>query len=231
MLGPFDLWVVRSGGEAFLAWSTAGDELRERGFDDAPRPDSQPALLRVPEPGRIVLEPRTAPLSIVARPETPVSLAPGASLRAYVSTPLWLQMSTRGGAGPELAVQPLKHTWAGTTTDGSLCIATRTHLRLSLERLPRRAHRILSAIVLRNATNETVKVERLVLPLPLARLYADGDLLWSESITLVHKEGGTDSLLNGPPREAASAVQVAASRVSSSRGLTGVVSAVLAGIV
>lgn len=230
-LGPFDLWVHRRRGEASLAWRNDGDEARDRRIDEEARPEGLAPTLRLPAPGAISLVPRTAPISVVARPETPLWLAPGAAMRCYVSTPLTLQIVAGGTPGPELPVQPLKHAWAGSTTDGSLCIATRTHLRLDPDRMLRRPHRILTAVVIRNATPAPVTLERLVLPLPLARLYAKDDLIWSEAIDVVQKADGGEPSMLGCPKEAPNAVEVARARLPNSRGLSGVVTAVLAGIV
>lgn len=233
-VGPLDLWLVPGPAEVEVLWGTTGDDTRRAAFDDQPPPDDHPRNQRVRVAVRghaVSIHPRCAPMSVVARAERPILVGPGRSIRAWVSTPLWLAVETDAGPGPELAAQPVKHTWAGPTTEGQRCVATRTLLRLNLENVPPRDHRVLSTVELHNHDVLPLTVERIALPMPLARLYATDRGLWSETLRLVHRGDRTDADPIGPPRETKAPALLAEARVPSDHNpLKHVFGAVLAGV-
>ncbi len=257
VLGAFDLWVQPAphvgSGVRILHWRSTGDperpaSIRTEGVvvpEPPPRlPGDAPEAMRTTTAGPIRIAPRVPPLSVVARPEMPVWLGVGETLRAYVGVPAWVTLDVGAthpdGVGvPELPLQALQRTWVGTPTEGSLCLATRTHLRLSVDRLQHTAHRIACPVVLRNSGTEALTIERLVLPLPAARLYTAVDptgnaALWSETLVIDHTRDGPVARADGPPDEAqahGAVTQVAEARENVPRGLSGVVSAVLQGFV
>jgi hypothetical protein len=255
VLGPFDLWVLPAPevgpGVRILRWRSDGDPDRPASLalegvrtpgPEAVEPDD---VLRVTASGPVHIAPRVPPMSVVARPETPVSLGVGETLRAFVGVPAWasVKVGDQGKAtGLDLPLQTLQRTWVGTPTEGFLCFATRTHLRLTVDRLQHTAHRVACPVVVTNNSAEPLTVDRLVLPLPAARLYlasqapgsTDSPRLWSEVLRIDHTPDGPVARTNGPPSDATShgpAQVVGDAREAAPRGLTGVVSAVLSGFV
>lgn len=231
-VGPLDLWLLPGSAEIEGLWSTSGDEARPLSVDvgEPPPEITERMRLAVDEP-EVVVSPRTSPLPVMARAERPILVGPGRTLKVYLSTPLWVEVETNAGKGFEVAAQPVKHAWSGATTEGNLCIATRTLLRLHLDNVDGRAHRILTAVELHNHHDEPLRVERMVLPMPLARVYTTETGLWSETIRLVHRGDRTDAEPHGPPREARHAELVAEARSPASRSvLKHVFDAVLGGM-
>jgi hypothetical protein len=240
-VGPLDLWLVpgldqrgASGkaGEIEALWSTSGDDSRALSLDAAdPPPDLADRMRLAVDQPDVVVSPRTSPLAVMARAERPILVGPGRTLNVFLSTPLWIEVETDAGKGFEVAAQPVKHAWSGATTEGNLCIATRTLLRLHLDNVDARPHRILTAVELHNHHDEPLRVERMVLPMPLARVYATETGLWSETIRLVHRGDRTDAEPHGPPGEARHAELVAEARSPASRSvLKHVFDAVLGGM-
>lgn len=232
VLGPLDLWCMPGPSELELAWTTGGESTRVAAEPEPGEPPEGASRLRiaVARP-TVTIVPRSAPRAVVARVERPVWVGPGRAIRVYVSTPLWLRVETEAGPAPEIPAQAIKHTWSGPTTDGQLCVATRTPLRLDLAGLPPHPHRLLTAIDLHNHHDQPLSVDRVALPLPLARIFETERGLWTETLRLIHRGERTDATPTGPPREVASARVVAEARAPAERSvLKDVFSAVLAGV-
>lgn len=142
---------------------------------------------------RIKLSPLLADRSVVIRPQQPVYLLGGQSITLYLSTPIWLkaEVSDPPVLLKEFPVLRLSDTWFGSSTrEGELCYAGRTQARHNLAELPRRPHRAITPMTIRNETVEPVPLEKISLPVPLLSLYgADDGSLWTQRVTLT-LEGG-----------------------------------------
>jgi hypothetical protein len=83
-------------------------------------------------------------------------------------------------------VQRLSDTWFGPSTrEGELCYAARTHARNHLEQVPRRPHRAVTPVKVRNEAATLLPIEKLSLPVPMLSVYGDPQGgLWSEEVHL-----------------------------------------------
>lgn len=155
------------------------------------------------------LWPALADRPVIVRPEKPLYVLAGEEVTLYVSTPLWLLVEV--GDPPRLLREIPSHrpsdTWFGPNTrEGELCYAARSAGRLKLAELPRRLHRAVTPVQIRNQAADALLVERLRLPVEYLSLYqAPDDLLWTQAVALNRSGGGDLAALElgeGVPPEA-----------------------------
>lgn len=197
-LGPLTLAVGRSAG----AWLVAVS--REEARDTASRACCR-VRRRLPEQfeARYVqaqsaewlrFEPLLADRPVVVRPYRPVFLLSHEEVTLYLSTPVFIRVAA--GDPPtvlrEIPSQPMSDTWFGPNTrSGELCFAGRTQARHRLEELPVRAHRAITPLRIRNATEAALELEKFSLPVPVLTLFGAGNgSLWTQQVTLVREEVG-----------------------------------------
>ncbi len=173
--------------------------------------------------GILTTTPLLADRAVIARPHKPFHLTAGEEATLYLSSPLWLQLAagTAKKKLTEIAMQRPSDTWFGPSTlEGELAYASTTHCRLNLDELPRRTHRAITPLNIRNQADSTLLVERLNLPAPLLPLYASQDgSLWTPKITLTREKDGDMAALkvdNTAPSEAGNTTRVSEPRQKSS---------------
>ncbi len=176
---------------------------------------------------RLTVSPRLADRPIISRPRIPFNLTAGEEVTLYVSSPLWLELAL--GTSPatvleEVAIQRPSDTWFGPSTlEGELCYASATHCRIHLAELPRRAHRAITPVLIRNKADTTLTIERLNLPAPLLSIYACADgQLWTPRVTLTRgKDGDMAELIidHEAPEEAKSPELVGTPRNTANVGV------------
>jgi hypothetical protein len=131
------------------------------------------------------LVPRPPPRPIVARPELPLVVPVGVNATVHVGVPLWFGLEDDGLALDEIPALRLSDTWFGTPTQGELCFATRTHLRLEIGSVPRTPFRALCVIDVRNEGPDALVLERVRLPAPSLSIYLDAeDRPWTSPVRL-----------------------------------------------
>jgi hypothetical protein len=155
------------------------------------------------------IRPALADRPVISRPVTPFHLPAGEEATLFVSSPVWLHVAV---AKPprdltEIAIQRPSDTWFGPSSrEGQLCYDSRTSGRLHLEEVPRRPHRAVTRVVIRNEGSDALRLERLSLPAPyLAVFEADDGRLWTTPVTLVRDQTGqmgTVKIHESPPPEA-----------------------------
>lgn len=141
---------------------------------------------------QLCVAPRLADRPVVSRPSTPFSVPPGEEATLFVSSPLWihLQVHEPRVSLHEVALQRPSDTWLGLTTaeDGEFCYASRTQGRLALDELPRRMHRAITPVVVRNHAETPFLLERVNLPVTYLSLYQGANgYLWTQAVTM-HRE-------------------------------------------
>ncbi|RMF77300.1 MAG: hypothetical protein D6739_12950 [Nitrospirae bacterium] len=206
-------WVESPVGEVGLSVATAVEAL--------PAYDQQERYVCRAGGDRLRLRPVLADRPVISRPVVPLHLLAGEEVTLFVSSPVWLRLAVGEPPRPltEIAIQRPSDTWFGPSTmEGQLCYDSRSQGRLSLERVPRRPHRAVTRVVVRNAGEDAMRLERLSLPVPYLALFAGVDgRLWTRPVTLVrdrsgemgtvriHKrvpeEAGDGAELLSPPRE------------------------------
>lgn len=169
--------------------------------------------------GLLTITPLLADRPVISRPNTPFNLTAGEEATLYVSSPLWLELTVGNSRKKlkEIAIQRPSDTWFGPSTrEGELCYASTTHCRLHLEELPKRLHRAITPVLIRNEADTTLLVERINLPAPLLPLYASSSQqLWTPQIKLIRKRDGDMAELNieeRAPQEANDVVRLSEPR-------------------
>lgn len=180
-IGPLELWARRRAQEWRLATRHHAEEDREDwelslplDGDQLPDAGEVSRFAMANTTSRLELRPALGDRTIVTRPLVPLHLLGGEEVTLFVSTPLWIRISTDPGdrGFADICTVRLQDTWLGTSTlDGELCYGSKTAARLHEENLPRRAHRAITEVVLKNPSSSELLIERLGLPVSHLPLY------------------------------------------------------------
>jgi len=141
------------------------------------------------------LKPSLPDRTVVCRPKFPITLVPDASVILYLSTPIWLTISTTDKKYTllkEIATQRLSDTWFGASTrEGELCYASQTIGRLDLDKLPYRRQRAITPLLIENKADNDLVFERIALPAPSLSLFlAESGQLWTQNVSLIREGDG-----------------------------------------
>ena len=133
--------------------------------------------------------------TVVCRPKSPITIVPGASVIMYLSTPIWLTIGVVDNKYKllkEVATQRLSDTWFGASTrEGELCYASQTLGRLDIDKLPFRAHRAITPLLIENQADNDLIFERIALPVPSLSLFATkSGQLWTQNVSLIREDDG-----------------------------------------
>jgi hypothetical protein len=117
----------------------------------------------------------------------------------------------------------LSDTWFGPSTrEGELCYSGKTHARHTLAEVPRRAHRAITPLHIRNEAASPLPLDKISLPVPVLSVYGAADAsLWTETVTMIR---GSDSdmaalrIEHGPPAYVGPVSLVSAPRREQARG-------------
>jgi hypothetical protein len=244
-VGPSTLWLYRRPQEwrLFHQPSTdprTADPMANRSGVTVPLPDDElAALLDAPSEdlqisryslrrtdANIALQPALADRPVVSRPEHPLFVPPSESVTLYLSTAVWIQvmLPERDRLLQEVPSFRMSDTWFGpSTVDGEFCYATRTAGRLQLDHLPRRAHRAVTPLRIKNTARDALALERVQLPAPHLALYTTPDhRLWTQGVTMTRtegREGAGVQIRSGPPADAQHATLLHAPRETDKKSL------------
>jgi hypothetical protein len=217
--GEWQLAVLQD--EESFAPSQADFTLRDGGIGDA----ATQRFIVSRSGDRLTVLPLLADRPMVIRPRQSVFLPTGEEVTLYMSSPATLRVEV--GDPPvllcEVATVPLSDTWFGPSTrEGELCYSGRTHARHTLAEVPRRAHRVITPVHVRNEVETPLPLDKLSLPVPLLSVYggADGSL-WTESVSLVRTSASDMATLKvdrGPPPWAGAAELISGPREAHARG-------------
>jgi hypothetical protein len=225
-IGPLSLRALRRSHEILLDHERGDDSLAEGVEIQCPvdieeqEMSGEVSRLAIRRLGKgLELRPRLADRNVVTRPEIPLSLPPGERADLYVSTLLWVEVlaAETGAVLADLATFRPSDTWFGPSTkEGTLCYASRTCAGLHLEEVPRRPHRALTKVTLKNSMDQPLRVDRLNIPVIHLSLFSGGDqTLWTQSVHLENKQEDSPTDLTigkGPPKEAGPAELVSGER-------------------
>ncbi len=166
-------------------------------------------------PKTLFFTPMLADRAVVIKPEHPFYIQSGAEVTIYVTTSLWLRISASEHRDV-LKDYPLyrpSDTWFGSSTrEGELCYASRIKGRLRLLDIAMLPHRALTPLRIHNKAKEPLLLEKVRLPVMYLALYKSGNMLWTQSLTLIREESGDLAALRfgkAAPREIAKAERVA----------------------
>ncbi len=192
-LGNLRFQVQRREREWQVAHQRLDEELVDWQYDDGAPPldESEPrqrVVFNATGP-LLTIAPRLADRSVVVRPAAPFVVPPGETATLFVSSPIWVRLRVHEAAVDllELSAQRPSDTWFGPTTgnSGELCYASRTQGRLALDELPRRPHRAITPMLIRNSAETAFTLERVNLPVTYLSLYEGSrGFLWTQELTM-----------------------------------------------
>lgn len=243
-LGALRSWILRDEHEWRVAWEAGRDPLDDANICEGPQAADEAVFSWNEPPTEYILarysmhateatlrvQPALADRALVVRPEHPISIPSGEAITLFVSVPLWMRILVheREHQLLELPTVRLSDTWFGVSTrEGELCYAARTTGRLRLDNVPRRPHRAITPIRIRNQARDTLLLERVQVPTPHLALYqTDTAVLWTQALTLEREadRATTDPaaavhVQPGAPPEADQATRLTDPRESSRRNL------------
>jgi hypothetical protein len=139
---------------------------------------------------------------VVVRTETKLGVPPGEEVTLYLSIPVFVRVGV-GSPARRLAEVPtvaLPDTWFGPSTiSGELGYSLRTPGRLELDAMPKRSHRAIAALRIRNLGKDLLGLERVSLPVASLNLYRRGDgSLWTDTLTMERDQDGMAAVKVSP---------------------------------
>lgn len=176
---------------------------------------------------QVRLRPIMADRYVSARPETPVTIAPGSRASMYMSMPVWLQVFRLPDVVPLLEFPSFRptDTWIGPSTgEGPLAYASQIRGHLDPDLLNPTRMRAVTKVTFRNSGQSPMRVTRIVIPAPALQLFcvtATGRL-WSNELTITKgRDGELSEVRVGSlaPPEAGNVTKVADSRTLSSANI------------
>lgn len=135
------------------------------------------------------IAPQLADRPIVARPMMPTELLPKERATLFLSTVLWARVSVGDQLLAELATQRMSDTWFGASLHrGELCYASQTRALLRLDNVPASAFRAIVPVTIDNQGEDSVRLERINVPIPHLTLYCDGHKFWTSALTILREK-------------------------------------------
>lgn len=176
-------------------------------------------------PAGILVRPRLADRSVVARPAATLRVPPFQEGRVLVSTPLWFHAITADDTNilADIPFRRPSDSWFGPSTRvGEICYAKYTDARLPHEVLQHRAHRAITPITIINRNKRALVIERINVPVPLLKLYSnDADQLWTQPLIITRESDKATvvkvRMAKKPPAATGKMIEVAPPRIASEK--------------
>lgn len=201
-VGPMTLWIHHSALEWRLAIESGDEHPTEAGglTDAEPQPGASFQRFGMrPGSSTVLVQPALADRALVVKTEHPFHIPAGEEATLFVSSPLWVVVSAAGLDVPlyEFPIVRPSDTWFGPNSlTGELCYASTTSARLQLDNLPRRPHRAISAVRIRNRAKSKLAIDKLLLPLTHLSLFAsEKGQLWTEALTFKREEESDQAIV------------------------------------
>jgi hypothetical protein len=225
-LGSFHLWIqplaqrlqiqwhwgVPSNKAQGNSWLDSTVRIAPGGGGEAPAADAQQVYCvygNRPIPRMdLLFVPTLADRPLITRLSTPLHILPGETAHLYVVVPLHLriEMAENGRLLHEIPTHRLSDTWFGPMSSaGELCFAGATPALLDLRDVPLRLQTAISAVAVHNAGKESLRFDRVNVPLPqLSLFYSPRTGFWTDAFSLTcedESEMATLKLERQPPPE------------------------------
>lgn len=227
-LGPLHLWIQYLSNRWSIHWTHTGDWLDPSvrivpgtGGELPPaRAHQINCVLGTGPRADLLFVPALADRPLINRLPTTLNLLPGEATHLFVISPLKLRIESAesGKLLHEIPTHRLSDTWFGpvsastaansshATPLGELCYASAAPAFLDLRDVPIRLHCAISSVFLRNAGKETLRIDRINVPLPrLSLFYSPRTGFWTDSFSLTCEDNGELASLKidkQPPNEA-----------------------------
>jgi len=128
---------------------------------------------------------------LVARPLKPLMIPAKEMATLYTSAAFWLGLCVGVDQKKliEIPVREYSDTWFGPNTiSGELCYASKTNAYLLHEELAQKPHRAIIPVSIQNEGNQTLKIERMNIPVCFLNLYqAFDEHFYAESLLFVRE--------------------------------------------
>lgn len=229
-MGPLALQLQRNADEWRVAWKH-GEEIEAGSTANL---SLEPGTLEAETYERyafkgaddfVTLRPMLADRSVVVCPVQSLFVPSGEETTLYLSSPVYLNLQV--GHPPvtlrELPMLVLSDTWFGPNTrNGELCYAGKTLARQEVSNVPRRVHRAVTAVHIRNEAPSSLPLDKLSLPVPVLSVYGAKDgSLWTQGVSLVrsnHSDLAEMKVDKAPPRQAGQVEMISGPRRVHERG-------------
>jgi len=241
-LGPLCLWIQPLLGRWRLTWTYSADWLDSRvrivpgSGGETPPADAQ-QIYCVSGAGAspradLLFVPALAARPLITRLATPLHILPGETTHLYIVSPLSLRvaMADSGRLLHEIPTFRPSDTWFGPISPaGELCYASPVPAFLELREVPLRLQCAISAVSIRNAGREALRLDRINVPLPrLSLFYSPRTGFWTDAFSLICEDESDMASLRlerQPPPEANPNQFVAGPRVNQAPNAASVVRA------
>lgn len=213
-IGPTSIEIHRLEHEWRIVTETGENPLDSTMEVFYPLPSSHPSLeskmrryMFHKSTGIVNLRPNLADRAIIVKPETPFEVRNGEQITMYVSTPIWVRITTPGTPKPLRSIASFRSPdiWYGEDTrTGELCYYSKLLGQLTLEGVQRRPYRAVTPMVLQNRSKEPLLIERIRLPMRYLNLYAAKDnFLWTSKLYLIQRRNNHTRIRvdRGAPQE------------------------------
>lgn len=203
-LGPLQIFLQRKTGEWRLATElstqTEYQDFASQLLTQWPQSRAASRFVFENEPLQFCLKPVLADRPVVVKTHQPVYVPPGEAVTFYISSPvsIRIELPQANLTLQEVPTQRLSDSWFGPNTQiGELCYADKTQARHSKEELPKRVHKAVTPVRVKNNAGQMMSIEKLSLPVPYLSLYglADGSL-WTDQVLLDHYDDAELSRLH-----------------------------------
>ena len=234
-LGPMRVWIQHSTQEWRVAWHYGGELLDatvrsvQGARNEMPPSDAKMVNCVFGSAARedLLFSPALPDRSVICRPLTPLFILPNEKVTLYVVNPLWLRIEMPPAQNQaskliqEIPTFQLSDTWFGPMSSaGELSYASTAPAYLDLKEVPLRLHCAISAVSIRNSGHDSLRLDRIKVPLPrLSLFYSPRTGFWTDSFSFERRddnEMASIKLEGQPPAEASPSQFVTGPRQSSS---------------
>lgn len=197
LVGPLELWVKRIADELHIAVERHADpdgpsEAHRLTADASATSEDLPWVRWVvgQDENTVRLAPATPDRPVVVRPEVPLRLPSKKEALFFVNFPIWVRVLVGAKQGVKLCEKScvlLSKTWFGDPMSGSLCYSMRTRARRAIEDIQPRPHRAVCPVMIRNASEQQLDLERICVHVEHLTLYQGATRLWSNQIDVTFR--------------------------------------------
>ncbi|RYZ67537.1 MAG: hypothetical protein EOP05_17600, partial [Proteobacteria bacterium] len=221
-VGPLKMWLASSPAKLSISWghstdfldshvrSVPGAQLQlEQNIVAPPEVETVISAFNHAARSEVVFAPMLPDRPVVLRLVDPLHVLPGEEVTLYMVVPLFIRLEAAQSSKliSEIPTFRLSDTWFGPlSTLGGLCYASASPAYLDLREVPLRAHCAITAITVKNSGIDSLKLDRLNIPLPrLSLFYSQRSGFWTDRMTL--ERNSDDEMANvkldrQPPPEA-----------------------------
>lgn len=223
-IGQLNLWFKVLEGDLWHSWKHAQD-----GDPDSQTPAEDASWSRwalQEDKRRLRLLPVYPDRPVVVKTESPIMLSPRDSVQIYIRCPLWVRVELLNHSPvtvTEIPTVVLSNTWFGTTLEGDLCYWVSSGARREAQADPDRPFLAVCPILVRNRSEDDLKIEKVCLHVEWLSLFEKDGQLWSDltRVTYHGKKRASEVEVNGKPSgRAAGARLVSLPRHPSKRELS-----------